>query len=97
MFAVIGKVRMKAAHRQAIIDALIADGKGSVENEPGCVMFNVVQDHQDENLLHLFEVYNDEAAFEAHKIAPHFVKSFEAIDGLLDGPLNLATGETLYP
>ncbi|WP_051261430.1 putative quinol monooxygenase [Desulfovibrio inopinatus] len=97
MFAVVAKVKSKPEHRQAVIDALIGDGKGSVENEAGCVMFHVVQDHEDKDLFHLFEIYKDAEAFEVHKNAPHFVKCFGELDGLLVGGLTVATADTIFP
>ena len=35
---------------------------------------DVLQDNEDENRLHLFEVYQDEAAVDAHRNAPHYLK-----------------------
>ena len=53
---------------------MIDDAKGSVENEPGCLRFDVIQDGADPNRIWLYEVYVDEAAFQEHLKAPHFIK-----------------------
>jgi quinol monooxygenase YgiN len=50
------------------------DAEHSENDEPGCLRFDVLQDNEDENRLHLYEVYRDEAAVEAHRSAPHFTR-----------------------
>ena len=37
MFAVIVKVRIKPENRSEFIEAMLADGRGSVQNEPDCL------------------------------------------------------------
>ena len=36
--------------------------------------FDVLQDNEDDNQIHLYEIYQDDAAVEAHRNAPHYVK-----------------------
>ncbi|MBU0943760.1 MAG: antibiotic biosynthesis monooxygenase [Proteobacteria bacterium] len=97
MFAVIVKVQVKPQHHQEFREAMLADGRGSVENEPGCLLFNIVEDHADPNLLHLYEVYTSEEAFLLHKDTPHFQAWLEAIKDWLAAPLDIATGSHLFP
>ena len=65
---------------------VIGNATNSVQNEPGCLQFDVVQDTANPNHLMLFEVYKDEAAFQSHaqasyvadflaKARPMFVKT----------------------
>ena len=42
--------------------------------EPGCRQFDVLVDPQDKTKVMLYEIYNDEKAFEAHQATPHFKK-----------------------
>jgi quinol monooxygenase YgiN len=44
----------------------------SVEAEPGCHRFDVHQERNDPALFFLIEVYDDEAALEAHRQSPHY-------------------------
>jgi (4S)-4-hydroxy-5-phosphonooxypentane-2,3-dione isomerase len=97
MFAVIVKVRIKPEHRSEFIDAMLADGRGSVQNEPDCLLFNIVEDHADPNLLHLYEVYTSEQAFEQHKQTPHFLTWLETTKAWLAAPLDISTGSHLFP
>ena len=61
-------------------DAVEAFMKGVLENarsarkEPGCRQFEVLVDPADKTKVMLFEVYDDEKAFEAHQATPHFKK-----------------------
>jgi (4S)-4-hydroxy-5-phosphonooxypentane-2,3-dione isomerase len=97
MFAVIVKVRIKPENRSEFIDAMLADGRGSVQNESDCLQFNIVEDHTDPNLLHLYEVYTSEQAFERHKQTPHFQTWLESTKDWLAAPLDIATGNHLFP
>ena len=54
------------------------NAKASVTNEPGCREFNVFEDPKAPNHLMLFEVYDDEAAFQQHVNSPHF-KHFDEV------------------
>jgi autoinducer 2-degrading protein len=42
--------------------------------EPGCRQFDVLVDPKDKTKVMLYEVYDDEKAFEAHQQTPHFKK-----------------------
>jgi (4S)-4-hydroxy-5-phosphonooxypentane-2,3-dione isomerase len=94
--ALVVKIRLKAEHREQFLEQMRADAIGSEQNEPGCLMFNVVQDNADPNVVHLFEVYQDDEAVEAHKRAPHFLKWLETTKGWV-AELEVARGTTVYP
>lgn len=91
------KIRVKPEYREQFLEQMWADAIGSEKNEPGCLMFNVVQDGADPNVLHLFEVYRDDAAVEAHKAAPHFQKWLAATKDWLAAPFEVVRGTTIYP
>jgi autoinducer 2-degrading protein len=42
--------------------------------EPGCRHFDVLVDPDDRTRVMLYEIYDDESAFEAHQQTPHFKK-----------------------
>lgn len=54
------------------------NAKASVSGEPGCREFNVYENPTIPNHLFLFEVYDDEAAFQQHVNAAHY-KHFKEI------------------
>ncbi|CAN5543758.1 hypothetical protein BH10CHL1_BH10CHL1_16270 [soil metagenome] len=74
MYIILVPIQIKDGHKQEFIEAMLDDAKGSLNNEPGCLRFDVVQDASDTNRIWLYEVYADEAAFEAHRLAPHGTK-----------------------
>jgi quinol monooxygenase YgiN len=51
---------------------LLENAKAARETEPGCRQFDVLVDPKDRTRLMLYEVYEDEAAFQAHQQTPHF-------------------------
>jgi autoinducer 2-degrading protein len=54
-----------------------ANAKASVEREPGCRRFDVLLGPDDPRRFVLYEIYDDDAAFDRHLQTRHF-KSFAA-------------------
>ena len=50
------------------------DAVGSVNEEQGCLRFDVFQDIKTPNHIFLYEVYTNLSAFEYHVTTPHFKK-----------------------
>ena len=73
MRVILVSIRIKPGYKDRFIDAMIDDAKGSVNDEPGCLRFDVMQDGEDPDKIWLHEVYQDEAAVAAHQVAPHFL------------------------
>ncbi|MDE0186435.1 MAG: putative quinol monooxygenase [Candidatus Poribacteria bacterium] len=93
MYVIIAPIQIKDGHRDAFIEAMLDDAKGSMKNEPGCLRFDVIQDSGDPNRIWLYEVYVDEAAFEAHRQAPHFIKWRNTVEDWRDeGPKGAGLG-----
>ena len=74
MIALVVEINIKPGHNEEFMASMLGDARGSNNDEPGCLRFDVLQDNEEPNKLHLYEVYQDEAAVEAHRNAPHFVK-----------------------
>jgi (4S)-4-hydroxy-5-phosphonooxypentane-2,3-dione isomerase len=51
-----------------------AENAREARKEPGCRQFDVLVDPNDRTRVMLYEVYDDEKAFEAHQQTPHFKK-----------------------
>jgi len=64
----------QGAFKDQYIKGMLENAQESVNDEPVCLRFDVVQDANDENRIWLYEVYKDEAAFQAHTQTPHFIK-----------------------
>ena len=56
---------------------MVDNARASREQEPGCRQFDVCLDPAAPNIVYLYEVYDDRAAFDAHLATAHF-RSFDA-------------------
>jgi len=65
-------------------EAILYQAKSSRENEEGCQQFDVVQSQEDPARFFVYEIYNDEAAFEVHKASPHSARTKDSVADLLD-------------
>ena len=74
MYVIIAPIQIKEGYKDRFIEEMIGDASGSVNDEPGCLRFDVIQDAVDPNRIWLYEVYKDEDAFHAHTQAPHYEK-----------------------
>ena len=54
--------------------ALAIENARAARKEPGCRQFEVLVDPAARTKMVLFEIYDDEKAFEAHQQTPHFKK-----------------------
>jgi hypothetical protein len=53
MQALMVTIKIKAGYRDAFMEAMLSDARGSVHDEPGCLRFDVLQDARDQNTLYL--------------------------------------------
>lgn len=53
---------------------LMAANAAASRQEPGCLQFDVVRPDHDPEMVFLYEVYQDAAAFEAHLDTAHFAE-----------------------
>ena len=66
-------IRIKPEHAHVWIDKAL-DNAREARKEPGCRHFDVLVDPKDRTRVMLYEIYDDEKAFEAHQATPHFKK-----------------------
>ena len=74
MYILVAPIQIKEGFKEQYIDGIIESARGSVNDEPGCLRFDVIQDASDGNKIWLYEVFRDEDAYQAHTQAPHFIK-----------------------
>jgi quinol monooxygenase YgiN len=53
---------------------ILANARASLATEPGCRQFDVCRDPGDRCRFFLYELYDNEAAVQAHLAAPHFLE-----------------------
>ena len=69
--------RAKPEHRDAFRQAMVENATASRTREPGCRQFDVCESADGAEIF-LYEIYDDEAAFETHKATAHFRAFAEA-------------------
>ncbi len=97
MRVLIVKTQVKPEYREQFIAASLGDAQGSVENEPGCLRFDVIQDEEDPNVIYFYEVYRDQAALDAHVQYPHYVKWRDTVKDWRAAPGRVERGFSVYP
>jgi (4S)-4-hydroxy-5-phosphonooxypentane-2,3-dione isomerase len=103
LYVIHAPVRVKADRVQDFIGALCLDGVGAVNQEPGCLRFNVFQNRDNPTELYLYEVYVNKAAFEYHTRTPHFerwletVKNWYAPGFSLEKSTDIIRGANVWP
>ena len=66
--------RIFAPHAAAFEAAIRRNAATSLAHEPGCRRFDVCTDPAETSRFVLYEIYDDEAAVQAHLRAPHFAQ-----------------------
>jgi quinol monooxygenase YgiN len=72
MFVVIVHFDIKPDKVAAFREAMVGQAKRCLELEAGCRQFDVSQDPAVPTSFFLYEVYENEAAFEEHRSSAHF-------------------------
>lgn len=81
MIVIAGSVRLdpaRMARAQGAMARMIEASRG----EPGCLAYSYALDVLEPGLVRVFEVWRDEAAFEAHLGAPHLAEWRAAWPGI---------------
>jgi (4S)-4-hydroxy-5-phosphonooxypentane-2,3-dione isomerase len=71
MFVLQVNIRIKPESVDAFMKKALENAR-EARKEPGCRQFDVLVDPKDGARVMLYEVYDDEKAFEAHQQTPHF-------------------------
>ena len=97
MIALLVTIRIQPPQREAFMEAMLDDALHSVQDEPGCLRFDVLEDPDDPNRIFLYEVYRDEEALDAHRQAPHFLRWKHATRNWFDGEPVVEQAVSVYP
>jgi autoinducer 2-degrading protein len=79
MYLVSVTIHVVPEHRAAFLVAS-RDNAEQARAEPGCRQFEVGQHCDDENCFHLYEAYDDVAAFTAHQQSAHYLRWRDAVN-----------------
>src|SRR3954471_15871248 len=73
MFIVLVKVQVKPELVGEFKTAILKNATLSVERDPGCVRFDVLQQEDDPTRWYFYEVYEQEQAWIDHRSSAHFL------------------------
>ena len=85
-------VTVAAGYLERIKPAMLANARHSVQ-EAGCHQFDVVVSNDDDHKFVFYEVYDDQAALDAHRQTDHFKTYWKILEELGD---NLQRQVQLY-
>ena len=68
------EIVLKPECRDAFLAAVREEMRESLRVEPGVIALYMVADAEDPNKLTFFDMYTDDAAYDAHCATPHFKK-----------------------
>ena len=80
MIALIVSLRVIPGRLDEFTAAIRENAARSVADEPGCRYFDVSQSVEDDHHFLFYELYEDRAAVDAHRAAPHFAVWRRAAD-----------------
>ena len=97
MISIYVTINVKPGYLDRFIEATLADAQGSVSNEPGCYRFDMLRDGSNPNIVHLYEVYEDKAALEAHRQSSHYLKWRSSTKDWFNGDARRVEMTTVFP
>jgi quinol monooxygenase YgiN len=97
MYIIMVQFDVKPDRVDEFLEASKLDGRGSVSHEYGCHRFDIIQNGSDPTKIAFTEVYDDEAAFEAHTKQEHFTTWAAAVEGLHDGSPKVSKCRNAFP
>ena len=97
MYILMVRLKVKKENIDEFIKESIKDAVGSVDIEPGCRRFDIIQDETDPTLFAFCEVYDDEKAFEAHGTYDHFKIWFETTKPFYESEIEVSFCKPIYP
>lgn len=83
-FALAVRLRIKQDCVEQFMAEAYANAKSARETEPGCKQFDVLVEPGDPTSVLFYEVYADEAAFQAHQATAHLQRYRERALGFVE-------------
>lgn len=72
MFVVAVEFKIIPEHAESFLSRVVAQAADSLKHETACQQFDVAISPDDPSLFFLYEIYDDAAAFDAHRAADYF-------------------------
>lgn len=83
MFVITAEFRLKPDMLSAFMPLMLIQAEKSLSSEPGCLVFDVcIEDNDSDDVVFLYEAYQDEAAFDLHMETSHYLAFSETTSDL---------------
>jgi quinol monooxygenase YgiN len=88
ILTVVATIRAAEGKGDALAALLTEQARAVLAAEPGCLVYRPHRSTVDPDFFLFYEMYEDEAAFEAHRQAPHLAvyRQRREKEGLIAGP-----------
>lgn len=96
MYVVTVEFTIDPAQWAAFLPLMLDNAQRSREDEPGCRQFDVCTDAGRPDVVYLYELYDDRAAFDAHLASAHFKSFAQATQTMIRNRL-IATWHRIAP
>ncbi|HEX3247438.1 MAG TPA: putative quinol monooxygenase [Chloroflexota bacterium] len=97
MLTLMVKLSVKPEKVDEFLPLLEANGRAAVRDEPGCYRFDISRGKDNPSDIYLYEVYADEAALDAHRDAPHYIKWRDAVKDMYRADAERTLASTVVP
>jgi quinol monooxygenase YgiN len=92
---VFARLHARAGRRSDVHQAMF-EVQAPTRHEPGCLGYGAFQSVRDPDEFYIHSRWKDMVAFERHAELPHTVHFVEAVEPLLDHPLEVTLSEQLW-
>ena|SRR5687767_1111270 len=91
VLTVVATLRAAEGKGDALAALLAEQAAVVLKEEPGCVVYRAHRSTSDPGLFLFYEMYRDDAAFEAHRKAPHLAsyRARREKERLTEGPVDV--------
>jgi quinol monooxygenase YgiN len=91
LITIVARIRAAKGKGDALAALLTEQAAVVRKAEPGCLVYRPHRSTTDPDVFVFYEVYEDDAAFDAHRKAPHLAAFRERREreGLVDGPADV--------
>jgi len=81
--ALLVEMKIRTGRRDEFMPLILTNARRSLAEEPGCRRFDVLLPADGADRVILYEIYDDEVAFDAHRITEHYIEFKVAARDLL--------------
>ena len=83
MYCIIVKTKLNPGTRKTFLDAMLPNAEASVQEESGCLVFDVLEAREEDDTFYLYEVYTGPDALAVHKETPHYAACRQVVNDLI--------------